>query len=65
MAKFECVLAQAPVWLLRFTRANWTAHLLGIACPDVSAAPAWGRDGLKTLEIGHCCLRERCKLVIL
>jgi hypothetical protein len=45
--KFECVLSKAPVWLLRFTRARRTAALLGIACPELSAAPAWGREGWK------------------
>jgi hypothetical protein len=45
--KFKYTLSKAPIWLLRFTSAKVTAYLIGIACPDLSAAPAWGRVGLK------------------
>jgi hypothetical protein len=45
--KFEYVLSKAPVWLLRFTHARFTASLLGIACPELSGAPAWGHEGFR------------------
>jgi hypothetical protein len=48
--KFQHVFDTAPTWLLLFTKAEITAFLLGVKCPDLSEAPRPHRTALRELR---------------
>jgi hypothetical protein len=55
----------APPWLIKFTGADFTAHVLGIKCRDLSDAPPWGYIARRTasgrsFQTGRCRLGPSC-----
>jgi hypothetical protein len=46
-ARFTEIFSAAPVWLLAYTLAMIDAKLLEFDLPDLSAAPQWGKIGLR------------------
>ena len=70
LQKFQHLFDIAPAWLLKFTKAIFTASILGIKYPDLSGPPHEGHIGLRegfkwpglpngTLQAGHPVPRVR------